>query len=247
MILRKQRVVTTNVDDMETDDGTWDVDGQDRTPEFNAATLQQDVSQFKRNASWADEKISELDTSVSTLHLDGRSPPESPSQFHTPFDLSPPNEFPSPSLGQDPGCFSEDVPGGADAAYPAVHIDVSQPSSRRVAVKTPVDGDSEHRIPGENNADGLNTSNPTLAQTPTASTSQTPPPSSASDSSQASPRPLQTAGPSTFQKLMNKTRPHFLPPKSQKEDRKHLADWETMMKESRAAGTVICLTIITFP
>ncbi|KIM70256.1 hypothetical protein SCLCIDRAFT_62196, partial [Scleroderma citrinum Foug A] len=56
-----------------------------------------------------------------------------------------------------------------------------------------------------------------------------------SDSPQANPRPPRTPGPSTFQKVVSKTRPHFLPPKNQKEDRKHLADWETMMKESRAA------------
>ncbi|KAF8140565.1 rab-GTPase-TBC domain-containing protein [Boletus edulis] len=38
-----------------------------------------------------------------------------------------------------------------------------------------------------------------------------------------------------FQKVVSKTRPYFLPPKSRKEDKKHMADWEAMMIQSRAA------------
>jgi hypothetical protein len=49
-------------------------------------------------------------------------------------------------------------------------------------------------------------------------------------------RPARSAGPSAFEKVMSKTRPIFLPPKDKSEDKKHLADWETMMKQSRAAG-----------
>lgn len=37
-------------------------------------------------------------------------------------------------------------------------------------------------------------------------------------------------------KVVSKTRPSFLPPKPRAEDRKHMADWETMMKHSRVAG-----------
>ena len=47
---------------METDDGTWDIDGKDRTPEFNTVTLQQDILQFKQNALWAEDKVSEFNT-----------------------------------------------------------------------------------------------------------------------------------------------------------------------------------------
>ena len=46
----------------------------------------------------------------------------------------------------------------------------------------------------------------------------------------------RSAGPSMLDKVVSKTRPSFLPPKSRKEDSKHMADWETMMKRSRAAG-----------
>jgi hypothetical protein len=49
-------------------------------------------------------------------------------------------------------------------------------------------------------------------------------------------RPTQSTGPSALEKVVSKTRPSFLPPKSRDEDQKHLADWERMMKRSRAAG-----------
>ncbi|EPT01597.1 hypothetical protein FOMPIDRAFT_77813 [Fomitopsis schrenkii] len=42
-------------------------------------------------------------------------------------------------------------------------------------------------------------------------------------------------GPSMLDKVISKTRPTFLPPKPRAEDRKHMADWEQMMKRSRAA------------
>lgn len=49
-------------------------------------------------------------------------------------------------------------------------------------------------------------------------------------------RPSRSAGPSMFEKVMSKTRPPFLPPKPRQEDRKHLADWQNMMKMSQLAG-----------
>jgi hypothetical protein len=49
-------------------------------------------------------------------------------------------------------------------------------------------------------------------------------------------RPARATGPSAFEKVMSKTRPVFLPPKDKAEDTRHLADWEEMMKLSRAAG-----------
>jgi TBC1 domain family member 14 len=49
-------------------------------------------------------------------------------------------------------------------------------------------------------------------------------------------RPARSVGPSTFEKVMSKTRPTFLPPKNKEEDQKHLADWEQMMRLSRMAG-----------
>ncbi|KAI9444885.1 rab-GTPase-TBC domain-containing protein [Lactarius indigo] len=40
---------------------------------------------------------------------------------------------------------------------------------------------------------------------------------------------------SALEKVISKTRPPFLPPKSRDEDKRHLSDWEKMMERSRAA------------
>ncbi|TFY64304.1 hypothetical protein EVJ58_g2726 [Rhodofomes roseus] len=45
----------------------------------------------------------------------------------------------------------------------------------------------------------------------------------------------RSMGPSVLDRVVSKTRPTFLPPKPRDEDRKHMADWEQMMKRSRAA------------
>ncbi|KAH9997748.1 rab-GTPase-TBC domain-containing protein [Russula compacta] len=45
----------------------------------------------------------------------------------------------------------------------------------------------------------------------------------------------RSTGPSVFERIVSKTRPSFLPPKTREEDQKHMADWEKMMKRSRAA------------
>lgn len=49
-------------------------------------------------------------------------------------------------------------------------------------------------------------------------------------------RSTKSAGPSMLDKVVSKTRPTWLPPKPRAEDMKHMKDWETMMKRSRAAG-----------
>ena len=60
----------------------------------------------------------------------------------------------------------------------------------------------------------------------------------------SSPRPpssshksTRSTGPSMLERVLSKTRPSHLPPKSRLEDQRHLSDWERMMKQSRAAGT----------
>ncbi|KAJ3909382.1 rab-GTPase-TBC domain-containing protein [Lentinula edodes] len=49
-------------------------------------------------------------------------------------------------------------------------------------------------------------------------------------------RLTRSVGPSALEKFVSKTRPSFLPPKTRQEDDKHMADWEAMMKQSRAAA-----------
>ncbi|KAI6031467.1 rab-GTPase-TBC domain-containing protein [Pisolithus microcarpus] len=217
------------------DDALWDTDDQDETPEFSQITVRRDAEHLRRSMLQGDHPdvttgsiVDELDASVSTLDLnDGASRPNvalgppSP-QFHTPIDLSSSVVEPgsareadsnsSPS-GDAHAPSSEHLHEETNSVYPAVHIDVSQPPLTRVSV-TAENGGS---LP-----------------VPKQLTSQDNEPDT-----KPSPSPLvpssRVVGPSVFQKVVSKTRPHFLPPKSREEDRKHLADWEAMMKESRAA------------
>ncbi|KAJ4485144.1 RabGAP/TBC, partial [Lentinula lateritia] len=68
----------------------------------------------------------------------------------------------------------------------------------------------------------------------TASVSDTP--SSTLKPSPPTHRLTRSVGPSALEKFVSKTRPSFLPPKTRQEDDKHMADWEAMMKQSRAAA-----------
>ncbi|KAF7798527.1 hypothetical protein EIP86_009748 [Pleurotus ostreatoroseus] len=61
------------------------------------------------------------------------------------------------------------------------------------------------------------------------------PSASASQPSFSKHRSTKSVGPSMLDKVVSKTRPTWLPPKSREEDKKHMKDWETMMKRSRAA------------
>ena len=74
-------------------------------------------------------------------------------------------------------------------------------------------------------------SSPTASSTP--STPSTP---SRHSSSYQVHKATRSTGPSVLERVISKTRPSFLPPKSRDEDQKHLSDWEKMMKRSRAAG-----------
>ncbi|KAI0274976.1 rab-GTPase-TBC domain-containing protein [Gloeopeniophorella convolvens] len=77
-------------------------------------------------------------------------------------------------------------------------------------------------------------SSPSLPIPPTPASSTAPDPPRPSTSYKVH-KPTKSSGPSTFEKVVSKTRPSFLPPKSRTEDQKHMADWEKMMKKSRAA------------
>jgi len=79
---------------------------------------------------------------------------------------------------------------------------------------------------------GTSTSLPNITSIPTA------PPTLLTEKS-FSHRPHRSIGPSTFEKVRSKTRPTFLPPKSRKEDDKHMSDWQEMMKQSRLVSESI--------
>lgn len=140
------------------------------------------------------------------------------------------------------------------AEYPTVQIDVSaehpvaeviSPTSGGNSVYYAADGPQpgeepiNHELPAPSPTSSSTHRSESSLPIPTSSSLPTPT-STHSNASTASVvtrhRPTKSLGPSALDKVISKTRPHFLPPKSRKEDRKHMADWEAMMKQSRAAG-----------
>lgn len=106
------------------------------------------------------------------------------------------------------------------------------PHDEQISFSTP--STSSHPITPRSTQSTSSLQMPSSASLPT-------PTSAASDASTSSAatakhRVTRSVGPSMLDKVISKTRPTFLPPKSKAEDLKHLADWETMMKKSRIAG-----------
>ncbi|KAG6380908.1 hypothetical protein JVT61DRAFT_5300 [Boletus reticuloceps] len=215
------------------DDAFADVD--DQPFEFSSAAVRQ---HFAEQVHWVTvdqatdtNSVDEPDTSISTFYLDGStrgsksdsaSVASCVSQSHT-HDLSDVPEssdelsnvsltVPETKTDSHSSALHEKDDKREDSPHPAVHIDVSKPPSSRVSVITRIaDGAA-----GFDGTQRIETPSPTPSApdlpTMTASTS------------------LQSV-----QKVVSKTRPYFLPPKSRKEDKKHMADWEAMMMQSRAA------------
>lgn len=143
-------------------------------------------------------------------------------------------------------------------SYPAVQIDASEdhPEPTVVRVETPTvdtmrsrslsipshDGSPAHptdvplpATPQSANSVSSSSSLPMTATTPTPTSSHIRQ-ASASNPSFPKHRTTRSVGPSMLDKVVSKTRPTYLPPKPRTEDRKHMADWESMMKHSRVAG-----------
>lgn len=229
-------------------------DGDDQPLEFSPAAIRQHLAE-QANWTTADQptdtsSVDEPDTSISTLHLDGStygSTSDSPSvgscvsQFHTPVDQEPSYDLSNISLSEPekqvdhyPNVLHEQEDDAEEPSHPAVHIDVSKPPSRRVSVITPT-GDSATVSDGTQ----CISASSSVLDLPTMATSSSLPNTQVSLPPPQSHKPSWSSGPTTFQKVVSRTRPIFLPPKSRKEDKKHLADWEAMMKQSRAAGDMV--------
>ena len=118
-----------------------------------------------------------------------------------------------------------------------------QTTHRRSAGDAYAHGEN-HRTPPDSSNTVFSSGSPghassatTSGSTPTHSSTTSPPISSQSESPKhGGHRHTRSVGPSTLDKVISRTRPTFLPPKPKTEDLKHLADWETMMKQSRAVG-----------
>lgn len=137
-----------------------------------------------------------------------------------------------------------------DTSYPVVHIDVSRSPPSRVMTSTGAESNGEDHQEDETVHPVSNVSSSYLPP-PSHDIPPLPPsPSSPLPKSPTTPivtsqrRQTYSAGPSAFQKVMSKTRPHFLPPKNRQEDQKHMADWQAMMKQSRAAGYFLVTQIV---
>ncbi|KAJ3558978.1 hypothetical protein NM688_g615 [Phlebia brevispora] len=144
---------------------------------------------------------------------------------------------------------------GQYASYPAVQIDVSEnrPVTTVLRSDTPTSDSARTHTPAHERPSTDTAATVPLPVTPqsgnsTASTSSlpssqavtTPSSSHAQQASASHPsffkhRTSRSVGPSMLDKVVSKTRPTWLPPKPRKEDKKHMADWEAMMKRSRVA------------
>ncbi|KAJ7161433.1 rab-GTPase-TBC domain-containing protein [Mycena crocata] len=197
-----------------------------------------------------------VDESVSTLDMNGTGP-SSPS-FSPPMPAADEDgSFSQISLSEP---VPEEPSGDAPVStYPNVVIDVSQSPRHRVTVSLTSEPELEVRPSVSSDySHSRSTSAQSSHSVPTpegssssnaASSSQSIPPSPPPIPPIPSPsipdplpyknpshRPTRSTGPSALEKVRSKTRPSFLPPKSRQEDDKHLNEWESMMKLSRATA-----------
>lgn len=117
------------------------------------------------------------------------------------------------------------------------------PTTYRRSAEETYTGDGTNHIPPDSAGTVLSASSPVFASSattpgsvPTQDSTDSPSNSSRSEPHKRGHRPSRSVGPSALDKVISKTRPSFLPPKPKTEDLKHMADWEAMMKQSRAAG-----------
>ncbi|KAF7971690.1 hypothetical protein HWV62_20140 [Athelia sp. TMB] len=202
------------------------------------------------------------DTSISTIDiggpasvLDSQSTADS-SRSLTPDDSIHSKDFSQISLSEDapperePSISpAEHGPEDVDASeqyidhpYPTVHIDVSESTPRRAqaaAEQRPraTSNLDLPRLPSEDHMVDIPRSAPANSfehpfDIPRLPASPVP---AAPTKAPPGHRPTRSMGPSALEKVISKTRPTFLPPKNKQEDNRHMADWQKMMKMSRAA------------
>ena len=121
--------------------------------------------------------------------------------------------------------------------------ELPSPITYRRSAEDTYTGDEPNHIPPDSAGMVLSASSLVFASSgttsgsiPTPDSTGSPPNSSRSEPHKRGHRPSRSVGPSALDKVISKTRPSFLPPKPKTEDLKHMADWEAMMKQSRAAG-----------
>lgn len=225
-----------------------------------AADPDASVSTFDINGSPDGEPISL--SSLQSPQAVARTLSQSRSDSFNEVQLS--SEFSSVSLSDNPSSSTPihespeaelDEPEEHVSPYPAVQIDMSRDHQvTQVITVAPTSMDEPPMATPEPSSDepfdarrSSNHSRRSSASTPPSSLSTsasspmpTTPTTAQSNASTVSVgskyRVTKSTGPSALDKVISKTRPKFLPPKDRREDSKHMADWEVMMKRSRAAG-----------
>ena len=121
--------------------------------------------------------------------------------------------------------------------------ELPSPTTYRHSAEDTYTGDGTNHIPPDSAGTVLSPSSLVSASSattsesiPTTNSTASPPNSSRSEPPRRGHRPSRSVGPSALDRVISKTRPSFLPPKPKTEDLKHMADWEAMMKQSRAVG-----------
>ena len=206
-----------------------------------------------------DQSVSTIDIGGPALSVEAEGVYETPSSPSVGgSELS--NDFSRVSLSDHSHHTSEpeqeaerDIPvTQPEAAYPTVHIDASEhpPFTAVQEIELKLPQNSSHLVPEPHPSESLNQSRTPPHSAPASSSNTSfsvPPPNdpptspidvhSTPQDKRPKHRPTQSmVGPSTLEKVMSRTRPTYLPPKSKDEDNKHMADWENIMRRSRAAG-----------
>ncbi|KAK7064109.1 Tbc1 domain family member 14 [Favolaschia claudopus] len=207
--------------------------------------------------SFEDESVSTLDIDAS----DPRSPPESAldedetNGYFSQISLS--ESVPDES-SEDPVTQNDESPKDISPRkddeltvpsphpYPSVVIDASKPPAHRVTLSTselppislrtldeaaprPASMESPRtEVPPWNHSNG--------ASGAASSSLSIPPLPVPSSPKHPIHRPTRSTGPGALEKVMSRTRPSFLPPKSREEDLRHMGEWESMMKQSRISA-----------
>ncbi|KAI9068695.1 RabGAP/TBC [Trametes sanguinea] len=213
------------------------------------------VSTFDIDAGHDVDSPPSVSHSLSSPHMISQSSSHQDSLYEIPLS----SEFSQVSLSdhQSPPPPQHEEPEEIASEYPAVQIDMSAPEvvttevhMDRASVEEPTPMQNPQYAASHEEFHPKRPPSPLkvpLANAGAASTSSLPLPSSTSLPTPTTPklsepatpttrhRPTRSAGPSMLDKVISKTRPPHLPPKPRTEDRKHLHDWEEMMKRSRAA------------
>ncbi|KAJ7225383.1 hypothetical protein GGX14DRAFT_511320 [Mycena pura] len=245
---------------LDLDDAFADAEDDETHYKFSPDVIREDIARHELSLAYVETEVSlesehplppgfvEPDESVSTLDINGTSPP-SPSSI--PLETSLDDEedqFSQISLSESTAAAEEptdDTPISNDHPYPDVIIDVSKYQTHRVTASSTSELENSscrsHSPPrpasGQSSQSEIpDSSVPSDASSDPLPSSQSLPPPSIPPPQNTNHRPARSSGPSALEKVRSKTRPSFLPPKSRQEDDKHLTEWEAMMKLSRAAA-----------